>query len=221
VEDQSRDLVMFDHDGVIVDSFEVFATVFVDACRMAGIDAVTTPDQVLALFEDNLYTSLRAAGASDSQIAKALSRTAEALVRASHWLRPFPLMPQVLAELGESRTVVIVTSSPGAVVEGWLRRHGVQGVAEVAGAETGRSKVEKIRDLTARFAGQQAYWFVGDTAGDMREARDAGVTPLGVAWGWHDPELLEQAGAERIAATPAELLAIVAPDLTADFLGLG
>jgi len=97
----------------------------------------------------------------------------------------------------------------------------VQGVAEVAGAETGRSKVEKIRDLTARFAGQEAYWYVGDTAGDIREAREAGVTPLGVAWGWHDPELLEQAGAQRIAATPAELLAIVAPDLRADFLGLG
>jgi hypothetical protein len=42
-----------------------------------------------------------------------------------------------------------------------------------------------------------------------------------VAWGWHDPELLEEAGAQRIAATPAELLAIVAPDLRADFLGLG
>jgi phosphoglycolate phosphatase len=221
VEDKSRDLVMFDYDGVIVDSFEVFATAFVDACRMAGIDAVTTPEQMLALFEDNFYVSLRAAGASDVQIEKVLSRTAQALIRASHWLRPFPLMPQVLAELGDSRTVMIVTSSPEAVVEGWLRRHGVQGVAEVAGAESGRSKVEKIRDLTARFAGQEAFWFVGDTAGDMREAREAGVTPLGVAWGWHDPELLEQAGAELVAAAPAELLAIVAPDLRADFLGLG
>ena len=221
MKDESRDLVMFDYDGVIVDSFEVFSTAFVDASRMAGIGAVTTPEQVRALFEDNFYASLRTAGATDSQIDKALSRTAEALIRASHWLRPFPLMPQVLAELGESRTVVIVTSSPRAVVEGWLRRHGVQGVAEVAGAETGRSKVEKIRDLTARFAGQEAYWFVGDTAGDMREARDAGVTPLGVAWGWHDPELLELAGAERIAADPVDLLAIVAPDLKADFLGIG
>ena len=53
----------------------------------------------------------------------------------------------------------------------------------------------------------------------MREARPAGATPLGVAWGWHDPELLTAAGAERIAATPADLLAIVAPELAAGFLG--
>jgi len=73
----------------------------------------------------------------------------------------------------------------------------------------------------ARFPGQASYWFVGDTAGDMREARLAGATPLGVAWGWHGREQLEAAGAERIADTPADLLAIVAPELAADFLGTG
>ena len=56
---------------------------------------------------------------------------------------------------------------------------------------------------------------------DMREARLAGATPLGVAWGWHDREQLEAAGAERIAESPADLLAIVAPELAADFLGTG
>ena len=79
-------------------------------------------------------------------------------------------------------------------------------MAEVAGAETARSKVEKIHALLARFPGQEVYWYVGDTAGDIREAREAGVTPLGVAWGWHEPEMLMEAGAERIAASPAELL---------------
>ena len=47
------------------------------------------------------------------------------------------------------------------------------------------------------------------------------MTPLGVAWGWHEPEMLIEAGAERIAATPAELLTIVAPELARDFFGAG
>ena len=78
-------------------------------------------------------------------------------------------------------------------------------MAEVAGAETARSKVEKIHALQERFPGQDVYWYVGDTAGDVREAREAGATPVGVAWGWHEPEMLLEAGAERVAA-PAELL---------------
>ena len=212
---------MLDHDGVVVDSVEIFTTSFVEACRRVGLSQIATTDDVLALFEGNLYESLRATGADDEQIREAMSRSAGALRVAMPALRPFPLMPEVLADLAEARYLVIVSSNATDVVELFLKRHAIAGVAEVAGAEAGRSKVAKVEALMARFPGQASYWFVGDTAGDMREARLAGVTPLGVAWGWHGREQLEAAGAERIADTPADLLAIVAPELAADFLGTG
>jgi len=212
---------MLDHDGVVVDSVEIFTTSFVEACRRVGLSQIATTDDVLALFEGNVYESLRATGADDEQIREAMSRSAGALRVAMPALRPFPLMPEVLADLAEARYLVIVSSNATDVVELFLKRHAIAGVAEVAGAEAGRSKVAKVEALIARFPGQASYWFVGDTAGDMREARLAGVTPLGVAWGWHGREQLEAAGAERIADTPADLLAIVAPELAADFLGTG
>lgn len=212
---------MLDHDGVVVDSVEIFTTSFVEACRRVGLSQIATTDDVLALFEGNVYESLRATGADDEQIREAMSRSAGALRVAMPALRPFPLMPEVLADLAEARYLVIVSSNATDVVELFLKRHAIAGVAEVAGAEAGRSKVAKVEALMARFPGQASYWFVGDTAGDMREARLAGVTPLGVAWGWHGREQLEAAGAERMADTPADLLAIVAPELAADFLGTG
>jgi phosphoglycolate phosphatase len=212
---------MLDHDGVVVDSCEIFTTSFVEACRRVGLPQIATTEDVLALFEGNVYESLRAAGADDAQIREAVCRSAGALRLAMPALRPFPLMLEVLADLAEARHLVIVSSNASDVVELFLKRHGLAGVAEVAGAEAGRSKVAKIEALIARFPGQASYWFVGDTAGDMREAHLAGATPLGVAWGWHGREQLEEAGAERIAETPADLLAIVAPELAADFLGTG
>jgi len=214
-------LLMLDHDGVVVDSLDVFSTSLIEACRQLGIPQVAAPEDVVALFEGNVYESLRATGADDAQIREATRRAAGALRNALPWLRPFPLMPEVLAELAEARHLVIVTSNDGDLVKTFLRRHGIVGVAEVAGVEAGQSKRAKIETLMARFPGQETYWFVGDTAGDMREARRAGATPLGVVWGWHDPALLEAAGAERVAVSPADLLAIVAPDLSADFLGMG
>jgi phosphoglycolate phosphatase len=221
MQDDIRQLVMFDFDGVIVDSLDVFSAAFLDACALTGAEGFTMTDDLLAVMEDNFYAGMSARGVGDEQVAEILRRLGSALVRARHWLKPFPLVPEVLQDLAETRTVVIVTSSPGEVVEGWLRSHEVHGVAEVAGAESARSKVEKIQALVARFPGQEVYWYVGDTAGDIREAREAGVTPLGVAWGWHEPEMLLEAGAERIVASPAELLTIVAPEQARDFFGTG
>ncbi len=211
---------MFDYDGVVVDSFDVFTTALIDGCRMAGVPGVTSPEDVLALFEGNVYESLRQKGAPEDAVSKAVGRAVGALQLALPWLRPFPLMPQVLNELATARDVVIVTANAEGLVRAFLRRHGIEGVA-VAGAESGTSKVEKIERLLAEHAGQELTWFVSDTAGDMREARLAGVKPLGVAWGWHEPEQLLAAGAEAIVDTPADLLAVVAPELTADFLGIG
>jgi phosphoglycolate phosphatase len=214
-----RELVMFDFDGVIVDSLDIFSAAFSEACSAAGVEGFGRPEDLLAVMEDNFYAGMRARGVPDERVTEVLRRLGTALVRARRWLKPVPLMPQVLEELADVRTVVVVTSSPNAVVEGWLRGHDVAGVAEVAGAETSRSKVEKIRALQERFPGQGVYWYVGDTAGDIREAREAGATPLGVAWGWHEPRQLLEAGAEGVAASPAELLTLLAPELTHDFFG--
>jgi phosphoglycolate phosphatase len=214
-------LLLFDHDGVIADSFDVFCAGFLEGCRHAGFAQVATPEDVVELFEGNVYERMRELGAGDGQIREAVGRAAQALQMGAAAVRPFPLMPEVLGELGDARRLVVVTSNTAVVVEAFLRRYDIHGVAEIAGAEAGHSKVDKIRGLLARFPGDETVWYVGDTAGDMREARLAGVTPVGVAWGWHDPERLEAAGAEHVAATPVDLLAIVAPDLSADFLGVG
>lgn len=46
---------------------------------------------------------------------------------------------------------------------------------------------------------------IGDTAYDMAMAVSAGVRAIGVAWGYHAPDELYEAGAEHVAATPTEL----------------
>ena len=62
----TRELVMIDFDGVIVDSFDVFCTSFLDACRAVGVPEVTTPADLLAIMEDNFYVSMRARGVDDA-----------------------------------------------------------------------------------------------------------------------------------------------------------
>ncbi|HUX13022.1 MAG TPA: HAD family hydrolase [Spirochaetia bacterium] len=52
--------------------------------------------------------------------------------------------------------------------------------------------------------------YVGDTAVDMETALNAGMTPLGVSWGFRDRTEVVNAGARMVIDTPYELLEILA-----------
>lgn len=49
-------------------------------------------------------------------------------------------------------------------------------------------------------------FFVGDSAVDVRTALAAGMTPIGVTWGFRDRQELADAGAEHIIDLPIDLL---------------
>lgn len=55
---------------------------------------------------------------------------------------------------------------------------------------------------------------VGDTSFDMEMARNAGATAVGVAWGYHDEEVLLKAGASKIIHHFSEL-----PGLVTELMG--
>jgi phosphoglycolate phosphatase len=56
---------------------------------------------------------------------------------------------------------------------------------------------------------------VGDRSFDMLAARDHGLRAIGVGWGIGDAQELMAAGAETIAQTPAQLLALLVDDASA------
>jgi phosphoglycolate phosphatase len=54
-------------------------------------------------------------------------------------------------------------------------------------------------------AAPETTLMIGDTSFDMAMAKAAGVTAIGVAWGYHEAQELKSAGADYIAAHPAEI----------------
>ena len=51
-------------------------------------------------------------------------------------------------------------------------------------------------------------YYVCDTVGDIREARDAGIRTVAVTWGWHSRERLAAAHPDRLIDVPEKLLAL-------------
>ena len=60
-----------------------------------------------------------------------------------------------------------------------------------------------------------ATLMVGDTSWDIEMAVNAAVGAVGVAWGYHAPERLTLAGAQALAQSCQELLAVIDAQLAA------
>lgn len=58
-------------------------------------------------------------------------------------------------------------------------------------------------------AGPETTLMIGDTSYDMAMACAAGVTAIGVAWGYHDAAELRRAGAHHISDHPRDILDLI------------
>lgn len=66
----------------------------------------------------------------------------------------------------------------------------------------------EIAGLLQRLPGNCAI--IGDSTMDLETARNAGMCPIAVTWGFHDRARLTAAGAEIVVAAPSELLSLFA-----------
>jgi phosphoglycolate phosphatase len=124
-------------------------------------------------------------------------------------------MPALVRHLARSRTVAVVTSKPEAFAEPLLTALGLrEPFSGVFGPDLGERAEPKAttleRALTSlRLAPADAV-LVGDRRFDVEAARAHGAGSIGVTWGIGSRAELEEAGAEAIVDTPAELQARLA-----------
>jgi len=125
-------------------------------------------------------------------------------------MTPFtPIFP-VLQELKKNNILTVISSNISKVIHAILSRYGFNGCfREVLGADYGYSKEEKILHAMNSFQmKKEKTFYVGDTVGDIKEARLAGVKTVAVTWGWHNKERLEMASPDYVIETPDDLLKI-------------
>ena len=198
-------LIMFDYDGVIVDSLEAFCDACVAAFHAAGLPQYATRETILAFHDMNWFAAFAAAGipeATAQEIEDAIARACDG----NQDVRPFLGIAKVVATLAKEHTLIIITSSRTRVAEAFLIAQGIVGITRVIGSDSETSKTRKIEVVKADYGAELEYWYVGDTVGDIVEGKAAGVRTIAVGWGWHDAERLLAASPDYLAQTPADLL---------------
>jgi phosphoglycolate phosphatase len=210
-----HDAVLFDLDGVLVDSRVPFARGINHALAAHGLPErrdeelhqylgpplngtfatlVGEPALVQPCI-DSYRARYRELGASESTV--------------------FPGVRELLEAVGATRPLVVATSKPRALAEPLLEALGLRGFFDaVAGPELGAEDEEKTvtvgHALAKLSAGLRAV-MVGDRRYDVIAAHAHGISAVGVLWGIGTEDELRDAGADELVRTPAELALLLDP----------
>ena len=200
-----EDVIIFDYDGVIADSKEIFMKYFLEACKIYGVN-VTTEEEFLRLYEGNIYESMLSMGLSREKILSVVYHMRKGLIENRDRIRIFSGMQEVLKALS-SHPLFIVTSNDTEVVKEFLQSWNINFFKEILGSDREASKEKKIKSIMKKYPSSK-HFFVGDTMGDIMEGKRAGARTVAATWGWHSEGELIKAEPDYIVKTPFELLQI-------------
>lgn len=199
-------LFLFDFDGVLVDSLEVYEKTVKDNLQKIKRPIVQSREEFLELFDDNFYESLKKKGIDLDEFMKA-AEDILAQVRIKD-MKPFPDVTPVIEELHKKHCLIVVSSNDYASIKEALEHlHYDDYFRDILGADFMFSKKEKILYAAEKYnVALSDIYYIGDTIGDIKEGKQAGVKTVGVTWGWHGKEKMAAAQPDYLFDKPREFL---------------
>lgn len=207
-------LVIFDVDGTLVDSQQLIVAAQREAFAGHGLEAPTRARSlsVVGLSLPEAFTVLVGAKGPVESLAAAYKEAFARLRVDPAYHEPlFPGAAELLAALQRDQDVIlgIATGKSRRGVAHLVERHGWHRLfATIQTADDAPSKPDPTmlhQALAEAGAASADAVMIGDSTYDMAMARAAGITPIGVSWGYHAVAALQEAGAEAIVETYGEL----------------
>lgn len=199
-------LLLFDFDGVLVDSLAVYEKTVTDCLAQINQPLKRGREEFLELFEGNFYERLVEKGIDLKKFMKA---SVDILAQVNYnEMKPFTAMLPVLTALKNDHVLIVISSNDTPTIAEALRLYNFNGIfREILGSDFMLSKKDKILYAAKKYSTALTdIYYIGDTSGDILEGKQAGIKTVGVTWGWHSKEKMAQAGPDYLLETPQDLL---------------
>ncbi|OPY88620.1 MAG: Phosphoglycolate phosphatase [Smithella sp. PtaU1.Bin162] len=199
-------LFLFDFDGVLVESLAVYEKVVGNTLARMNMPLTRGREEFLELFEGNFYESLAERKVDVKQFMEASGSLIAAVTYRD--MQPITSMLAVVDKLQKNNILLVISSNDSPTIYGALKQFQFNGYfQEVLGSDFLLSKKDKILYAAKKYQIMpEDIYYIGDTTGDIKEGRAAGVKTVGITWGWHSKEKMKQAGPDYLFTRPEELL---------------
>lgn len=200
--------ILFDFDGVIVDSFQTAFEINKMICPHL------TENIYRKRFEGNINDWEKPIDVQDVHIEECrhdIDFFTEYIPRMKKEVQIVHGMKNVIIELEKIYTLIVVSSTITSPIQEFLEGHDLANYfAQIMGNDIHKSKVKKMKMIFEKYSvGPNDCVFITDTLGDMREASRLDIGTIGITWGFHTPETLLQGKPFRLVEKPDGLLMAV------------
>jgi phosphoglycolate phosphatase len=196
-----KKFILFDFDGVIVDSFRPAYEVVKMMCSH------TTEEDYKKRFEGNVNDWEAPIDIHTPECRTDLEFFTEYVPRIRKEVIIMPGIKEIILELEKQYTLIIISSTITSPIKELLGDFGLTEHFDwVMGNDVHKSKVEKMKMVFEKYGiTSKDCVFITDTLGDMREAEKVDVGVIGVTWGFHSLETLNKGKYYSLVNKPDEL----------------
>ncbi|MBT4540021.1 HAD-IA family hydrolase [Candidatus Woesearchaeota archaeon] len=206
-------LVIFDYDGVLIDTFPLTCEIYDQYLQEFNLDHNLSHDDYRELFESDWRQNLAKLGIkSEEDIQKCVNIYQKIFSEDINKIKLFPGIKEVLLKLKQDNyKIAIVSNNLNAVMKPQLDRFGITNFFDdiVDASHSLKPDPAGIFKLLAQYnlkPGEAVL--IGDMTADIEAAKNAKLKKaIAVSWGYHHPSQLKNA--DIIINSPEKILEVV------------
>lgn len=203
MEKENKKIVMFDFDGVIINTLEF----------SYQIHKINNKDLTWERFQDfsngNFHDGFERALKEENfiSIGNFYDHYDKNLIK----LNIHEVIQNALLFLASKYKLVIISSTHATQICNFLKKENIlECFEDVLGHDTHKSKVVKIKSVLVKYdAKPDDCVFITDTLGDIKEANECNVPSIGVTWGLHAHAKLSEGNPVSIIDDPMNLVSAI------------
>lgn len=199
--------IIFDYDGVIVDSAKTFMDVFNSLAKKYGYKQVSNKDEFTKIYDRNLFEPETSLGLTKLKTPMYLKELKKNLKDNNKKVKAYTGIGQLMTILSEHFKLALVSTNFKEAVAEVLSKEKIKDKFSAIVIEEGQTIPKMIRKCLEQMELRpNDVVFVSDTFGSIMLGKEAHVKTIAITWGYQLRPKLLTASPDFIVDKPSELM---------------